>query len=70
LETAFFTAEASHDDLTAAKAATTLIYVVGVTMGGFRDSERWARLADAILDRLGPGHSRTRSWALQLSRKR
>jgi eukaryotic-like serine/threonine-protein kinase len=61
LEEAFFAAEASHDDLTAAKAATSLIHVVGRP----DDSDRWARLATAILDRLGSGHSRTRAWALQ-----
>ena len=65
LEQAVFTAEAARDDLTAARAATSLTYVVGYGLGREREGERWAELAIAILDRLGPGHSRVRGWAMQ-----
>jgi tetratricopeptide (TPR) repeat protein len=65
LEDAVYAATAAHDDVTAAKAATALIYVSGFLLGKREDAERWSRLANAILDRLGGSHSRTRSWALQ-----
>ena len=65
LEQALFTAEAARDDVIAAKAATTLTYVVGYTLGRHREAERWADLANAILERLGPGHERLRGWAMQ-----
>jgi serine/threonine protein kinase len=65
LEQAMFTAEAVHDDVTAAKAAITLTYDVGYTLGRHREAERWAQLANAILERLGPGHERLRAWAFQ-----
>jgi len=63
LEDALFTAEAAHDDVTAARAAATLTFTVGLDRGRLKDSERWARLANAVLDRLGPGQSRLRAWA-------
>ena len=65
LEQALFTAEAARDDVIAAKAATSLTYVVGYTLGRHREAERWADLANAILERLGPGHERLRGWAMQ-----
>jgi len=65
LEQALFTAEAARDDVIAAKAATSLTYVVGYTLGRHREAERWAELANAILERLGPGHERLRGWAMQ-----
>jgi len=65
LEQALFTAEAARDDVIAAKAATSLTYVVGYTLGRHREAARWADLANAILERLGPGHERLRGWAMQ-----
>ena len=62
LEEALFVAEAARDDATAAKAAAMLVYVVGLDLGRIADAERWARLADSILDRTPAGTSRTRSW--------
>jgi eukaryotic-like serine/threonine-protein kinase len=64
LENALYTAEAARDDATAARAAATLVYTVGVGRGKYREAERWARLANAILDR-GASDQRTRAWVLQ-----
>jgi serine/threonine protein kinase/Tfp pilus assembly protein PilF len=65
LEEALFAATAAHDDLTAAKAATILIETSGSHFGRREDAERWWRLANALLDRVGESHSQTRAWALQ-----
>jgi len=62
LEEALLTAETARDDAVAARAAATLIYVVGVDLGRLADAERWARLATAILDRMPAGASQTRGW--------
>jgi tetratricopeptide (TPR) repeat protein len=64
LHQALFTAEAARDDATAARAAADLIYVVGVYVDRPQEAEMWMHLSEAILDRLGPGHERIRSWAL------
>ena len=63
-ESAVFEAEAARDDSTAAKAATHLIFVVGTGRDRHREAERWWHWSNAILDRLGNGHTRTRAWAL------
>jgi serine/threonine protein kinase len=62
LRAAVFTAEACRDDATAARAAANLIYVVGYRSGRRADAELWMQWAEAILDRIGPGTERTRSW--------
>jgi tetratricopeptide (TPR) repeat protein len=64
LHRALFTAEATHDDVTAAKAATDLIWVAGVSLDRPREAEMWFRLSESMIDRLGPGHERIRAWAL------
>jgi serine/threonine-protein kinase len=64
LEEAFFAAESAGDDPTAARAATTLSSNFASTFGQFEESERWYRLANSILDRLGTREARTRAWAL------
>jgi serine/threonine-protein kinase len=64
LHKALFTAEAARDDVTAARAATDLIWFVGVAANRPKEAETWMHLSEAILDRLGPGHDRIRSWAL------
>ncbi|HMF43777.1 MAG TPA: serine/threonine-protein kinase [Polyangia bacterium] len=63
LHHALFTALAAHDDATAAKAAADLVHVVGFPLRRPRDAEMWFHLSESILDRLGPGHERTRAWA-------
>ena len=62
LEEALLTSETARDDATAARAAAQLVYVAGIDHGKLTDSERWARLATAILDRMPAGTSRTRGW--------
>ncbi len=61
---ALFTAEAARDDVTAARATTDLVYLLGVHMDRPNEAETWLHLSESILDRLGPGHDRIRSWAL------
>ena len=63
LQQALFTAEAARDDATAARAAADLVYVVGQYYSP-HDAEMWMHLSESIVDRLGPGHDRIRSWAL------
>src|SRR4029453_19149712 len=48
---AFLTAEASRHDEVRAEAAAILVYVVGYQQGRFQEGRRWAKLADAILQR-------------------
>jgi serine/threonine-protein kinase len=62
---ALIRAEAGGDDITLAKVATHLAYVTGYCQGRHQDGERWARFANAVLDRQGPGHAQLRAWALQ-----
>lgn len=64
LEEAFVTAQKGRDDATAARAAADLVGV-GLEEGRDRDAARWARIANALLERLGPGHDRTLSWVAQ-----
>ncbi len=64
LQQALFTALAARDDAAAARAAVSLIYVTGALLDRRQDAELWLHLSESILDRVGPGHERTRSWAL------
>jgi serine/threonine protein kinase/tetratricopeptide (TPR) repeat protein len=60
---AYFAAEASRHDEVRAGIATELVFVVGYEQGRYQDAKRWARIADAVLNRLG-GHQLLRSWLL------
>ena len=61
---AFKHGEALHNDELAAEAAIQLVAIVGAIQHHFDDGERWARLADAILER-DPGRvPRLRGWFL------
>jgi eukaryotic-like serine/threonine-protein kinase len=60
---AFLAAEGSRHDEVRADVAAVLVYVVGYQEGQFEDAHRWARVAEAILQRLG-GHDLLRSWSL------
>ena len=62
LEDAFLTSEACGDDVTAAKSATHLSFLVGYQLKRPREGKRWAQIASAILDRMGSGHERLRGW--------
>jgi len=64
LEKALYSAEASRDDVTAAKAALFLVGVVGYRLNRPSESQRWANLASSILDRLSPPPTRLRAWLL------
>ena len=61
-EEAVWAAEASRDDEIALEAAVQLIVNVGYYQARVRDAERWASFADALLQRLGPGHEILQSW--------
>ena len=65
LEKALYAAEASRDDLTAAKAAVSLVAATRYRQDPARESDRWASLAGAILDRLASPQPRLRAWLLQ-----
>jgi serine/threonine-protein kinase len=64
LKQAIWAAEAGRDDEIRAEAAVQLVGVVGYGLSRPEDGEYWAREADAILERLGPGHERVLSWLL------
>jgi eukaryotic-like serine/threonine-protein kinase len=61
---AVFIAESSRDDLTAAKAASHLIFVVGYRLGRPKDAALWLRFVNSALDRMGGGNDRVRAWAI------
>jgi tetratricopeptide (TPR) repeat protein len=63
LEEALYAAESGRDDVTAARATSTLIAVVGYGLDRPEEGLHWARLCHAILDRLGPEQQRIRAWA-------
>jgi serine/threonine-protein kinase len=58
-------AEAGGDDIELAKGAESLLFVVGYLEGRFEEGMRWAKLANAALDRSGPGHLQIRAWVVQ-----
>jgi serine/threonine protein kinase/tetratricopeptide (TPR) repeat protein len=58
-------AEAGGDDIELAKGAATMSFVVGYVEGRAEEGLRWARLANAALDRAGTSQPRIRGWALQ-----
>jgi eukaryotic-like serine/threonine-protein kinase len=59
---AMMAAEAGGDDPTRAQAVNTVAFTTGM-QGRGAESEVWAQLTHAIIDRLGPGYSRIRGWA-------
>src|SRR5262249_41185916 len=64
LERAFLTAQACGDDVTAVRAASYLIYIVGYELARREDAARWARIAYSLLEKLGPSQPRLRAWVL------
>ena len=62
LERSLYAAEASRDDITAAKACSSLASVVGDSQDPQQESDRWANLAHAILDRIASPQKRIRAW--------
>ena len=65
LRRAFAAAVGGGDDITAAKAATHLAFSVGYLLGREAEGISWVRIADASLDRSGPGNQRIRGWVRQ-----
>jgi tetratricopeptide (TPR) repeat protein/predicted Ser/Thr protein kinase len=61
-EEAVWTAEASREDEIAAAMSTQLIALSFSSKARREDSERWAKLAAAILKRMGPGHGKLEGW--------
>ena len=61
-EEAVWIAEASRHDEVTAEAADQLIWSVGYFQGRHSEGERWASHANAILQRLGPGHEILAAW--------
>jgi tRNA A-37 threonylcarbamoyl transferase component Bud32/tetratricopeptide (TPR) repeat protein len=64
LEQAFLAAQACGDDVTAVRAASNLIYIVGYELARREDAARWARIAYSLLEKLGPSQARLRAWVL------
>jgi serine/threonine-protein kinase len=63
-EEAVWTALAVKRDALAARGAAWLTRVLGDSLGRRDEGLRWARLSEALLDRLGPGpgHDLVRAW--------
>jgi eukaryotic-like serine/threonine-protein kinase len=59
----YLAADASRDDEVRAEDATNLVWVVGYQEGRYADAQRWAKYAEAILQRLG-GHVLLQAWLL------
>jgi tetratricopeptide (TPR) repeat protein len=59
----YLAADASRDDEVRAEDATNLVWIVGYQQGRYVDAQRWAKYADAILQRLG-GHDLLQAWLL------
>jgi tetratricopeptide (TPR) repeat protein/predicted Ser/Thr protein kinase len=64
LREAIVVADASRDDIDAAKAASELGYVFGYRLGRPKEGEFFLQLAESFLDRNGPGNEQIRAWIL------
>ena len=53
------------DNVTAAKAVSDLVYILGVSQRRPKEAREWAQLGYALLDHGGPAHSRIRGWLKQ-----
>ena len=63
LKASFVAAELGNDSPARADAAINLVFPLS-QLGRRDECDLWLREANAILDRLGPGHERARAWAL------
>jgi serine/threonine protein kinase/tetratricopeptide (TPR) repeat protein len=59
----YFAADASRHDEVRAEDAMNLVWVVGYQEGRYVEAQRWAKTADAVLQRLG-GHELLQAWLL------
>jgi tetratricopeptide (TPR) repeat protein len=64
MKEAFWAAFQSRHDELAADVAVEIAGRLGYERPG-ADSDEWARIGEALLARMGPGHERTRAWLLQ-----
>jgi serine/threonine protein kinase/tetratricopeptide (TPR) repeat protein len=60
---AFLASDSSRHDEIRAEAAAQLVHVVGYQQGRFEEGRRWAKIAEAVLQRLG-GHEILQAWLL------
>jgi serine/threonine protein kinase/tetratricopeptide (TPR) repeat protein len=63
LKDAFLAADSSRHDEVRAEAAAQLVHVVGYQQGRFNEGQHWAKMADAVVRRLG-GHELLEAWLL------
>ena len=63
LSDAFWMADASRHDEIRADAADSLVFVVGYQQGRFADGQKWAKTAEAVLQRIS-GHELLQAWLL------
>jgi serine/threonine protein kinase/tetratricopeptide (TPR) repeat protein len=63
LTDSYLAADASKHDEVRAADATNLVWVVGYLQGRFDEAQRWAKNAEAVLQRLG-AHEQLRAWLL------
>jgi eukaryotic-like serine/threonine-protein kinase len=59
----YFVADSSRHDEVRAEDALFLVWVVGYQQGRYPEAQRWAKTADAVLQRLG-GHELLHAWLL------
>jgi hypothetical protein len=64
-EKTVWTALAAHRDDLAVESAAALVGIAGYYLARPDDSARWAVIAQALLERLGPGHNRAAAWFYQ-----
>ena len=64
-EAAVWVALAAHRDDVAAESAANCMSTTGYYLGQREEGNRWEKVADALLRRLGPGHDRTAAWFYQ-----
>src|SRR5262249_53281485 len=62
LEESGWTALGAHRDDLAAEVAAQLVGTAGYHLGRLEEAERWERLGQALLARLGGGHERAAAW--------
>ena len=65
LEAEVWAALAARRDDLAAEAAAQAMAMAGYFLARHDEAERWEKLAEALLRRLGPGHDRTAAWLYQ-----
>jgi eukaryotic-like serine/threonine-protein kinase len=63
LTESYLAADACKHDEVRAQDATNLVWVVGYLQGRYDEAQRWAKNAEAVLERLG-GHEQLRAWLL------